>query len=112
MDARRRVIRITVPSNEQLRRGVQNCPVREREKAAMSKDLLLVEAALAANETVVSRDDDVRDLFRACIDRLRALRRVVWVNPDRDEEEAIPWLRAGARAERHRQLGYVAGGNA
>ena len=112
MDARRRVVRTVVLPHQQLRRGVENCPVSDAAKEAMVKDLLLIEAALASDDTVVSRDDAVRDLFRANLNRVRALSRIVWVNPDRDEEEPIVWLRAGARAERHRLLGYAPGGSA
>lgn len=78
----------------------------------MDHDMLLVEAALVTDRVIVSLDEEVRGLFKANLDRLRALSRIVWVNPDRDEEAPIVWLRAGARAERHRRLGYVAGGSA
>jgi len=73
----------------------------------MLKDLILIEAALASDKTVVSRDDTVRRLFRANLARLRALRPVVWVNPERPDEAAVDWLRSGAKPERRRQLGWV-----
>ena len=72
----------------------------------MHHDMLLVEAALATDRLVVSLDEEVRGLFVQNLNRLRALARVAWVNPDRDEDAALSWLRRGARAERKRMLGY------
>lgn len=72
----------------------------------MRHDMLLIEAALATDRTVVSLDDEVRGLFKLNIDRLRSLGRILWVNPDQGEEDAITWLQSGARPERHRMLGY------
>jgi len=33
------------------------------------------------------------------------VRLVLWINPSCEEEIAIEWLKAGAKLERHRQLG-------
>lgn len=70
----------------------------------MLKDAHLLEAALATDGIVASRDEKARAAFRAASEVVSLLRQVVWLNPDRAEEGAIPWLEAGAPSEPSRRL--------
>jgi hypothetical protein len=72
---------------------------------AMMKDVHLLEAALATDKRIVSRDDTARNSFRG----IRDVRLVVWVNPYRPEERAVEWLSRVARMESYRQLGHATG---
>ena len=67
----------------------------------MLKDVHLLEAALATDRRIVSNDDEARNSYKG----LPHVRLVLWINPSRQEETAVEWLNAGAKLERHRQLG-------
>ena len=73
----------------------------------MYKDACLIEAALATDRTVASLDESVRSLFRRAAGQVGELRAIVWVNPELEEDEPIPWLERGALAEPDRMLGYA-----
>jgi len=75
-------------------------------RTTMLKDCHLLEAARATGGRVVSRDETVRQLFRAASDRVGELRGIVWVNPTVAAEQPIAWLEAGAPADPERQLGH------
>jgi len=74
--------------------------------AIMLKDCHLLEASLAADNIVVSLDDKVRFHFTAAAESIGEIREVVWVNPDKEDEEVTAWLEEGAEPEPHRQLGF------
>ena len=73
----------------------------------MLKDFHLVEAALVTDHTVIALDEIVRALFGTACQTIGQMRTIIWVNPDKPEEQAIAWLEAGAAPERHRQLGFL-----
>ena len=72
----------------------------------MLKDLRLIEAALAADSIVVSLDEAVHGHFARAAVRIEELRAIVWVNPTVPTEQSIRWLKAGAKGEKARRLGY------
>ena len=75
-------------------------------KAIMLKDRHLLEAALAADERVLSNDDKVRNQLREHIESLHELKAIHWVNPCTPDETAVAWLERGAPDDRSRQLGH------
>src|SRR5271166_6421957 len=75
--------------------------------AIMEKDRCLVEAALLTEKRIASLDDSVRAHFRNHRDNLPELRSICWVNPGDTDADLFDWLRAGARIERSRTLGYL-----
>lgn len=74
--------------------------------AIMLKDCHLLEASLAADNIIVSLDDKVRFHFTAAAESVGEIREIVWVNPDKEDEEVAAWLENGAEPEKHRQLGF------
>jgi hypothetical protein len=74
--------------------------------AEMTKDLCLIEAALATDKIVISLDDNTaRKFFSEASIKIYELKDIVWVNPDKvDEEQPIEWLRNGAKVESDRLL--------
>lgn len=88
----------------ELHASVQASRVADKNRKAMAKDLHLIEAALASDRLIVSCDDRARALFRGAAAHVPELRLVVWVNPEQTEEDAIRWLREGARSGRMRLL--------
>ena len=105
MDARRRIDRIDPPEDTELRDKVTNTASDENEIEAMEKDFHLLQAALTTDQTVISLDETVRQLFKQASQQVGEIRGVIWVNPDRTaEEQPIIWLQNGAPPEGHRRL--------
>ncbi len=72
----------------------------------MLKDFHLLEAALVTDRTVIALDEIVRALFGTACQTMGQIKSVVWVNPDKAEEQPLVWLEEGAEPEPHRQLGF------
>jgi len=113
MYGRKKVHYLGNPVNPVLRgrieHALRNAPGKERE--AVRKDFLLIEAALLADRTVVSLDDVAKNLFARVAQTVGELRGFAWINPDQAEEEPILWLENGARPEKRRLLGFCAEGS-
>ena len=107
MFARRKVRYVEIIEDNALRERVLRTANNADGRQALFDDLLLVEAALATDRTVASLDESVRALFRRATDQVGELRTIVWVNPELEDEEPIPWLERGAPAEPERMLGYA-----
>ena len=108
MYARKRFFRSDVGRDESLRRRIASLAATQQNAAA--KDAHLVEAAIATDRLVSSRDDHARSLFREVSVSVQELKPIIWVNPTRCAESPIRWLLDGARAEPHRMLGAVSSG--
>ena len=105
MDARKKVVRINPSENEQLQNKITTTTHDENEIEVMQKDFHLLEAALKTDKTVISLDQTVRTLFAQASQQVGEIRDIIWVNPERTEEEQpITWLQSGAPSEPHRQL--------
>lgn len=108
MARRGRVVIDDVPPSNKMRREIESVAARKKSEVdALRKDFHLVEAAIAHDRTVVSRDELVRRLFKAAARSVVAIKKVVWVNPVNAAERPLAWLRGGAKAEQARMLGYV-----
>ncbi|MFB2881440.1 hypothetical protein [Floridanema aerugineum] len=99
-----RISRIEI--NAQLWTGVEACTEFDNQREEMVKDLRLIEAALVTDKIIVSLDKEVRKLFHQAAEQVEELRKIVWVDPAKSEEQAISWLESGAAAEPERMLGF------
>lgn len=107
MVSRRRVSFEDAPVAARMRREIERAAAPNAQGLrALRKDFHLVEAAIAADRTVVSLDEAVRELFRTAAATVAAIQKVVWVNPSRTAENPLGWLRDGARPESARMLGH------
>ncbi len=104
----KRVIFLTETVDEKLRESLAGNVEFISEKRAVLKDAHLLEAALQADRIVISRDEEVRVLFRQCCPAVKEIRNVLWANPEIEAEEVVPWLEGGARMEASRRLGAPA----
>ncbi len=105
MEARRRVVRINPPEYNELQDKVTNTTDNENDIDTMQKDMLLLEAALETDKTVISLDETVRRLFARASQQVGEIRDIIWVNPERAaQEQPIEWLKNGTPSEIHRQL--------
>jgi hypothetical protein len=108
MEGRRKISKPDVYSNEELRDRIKHVAANDREREAMLKDIHLIETAMAADRIVISLDETARKLFIKVATRVGELRDIVWVNPEKMEEEPVSWLENGAKAEKKRKLGFAA----
>lgn len=93
MRSRRLAAHIEVQDDNTLRTRIAQTTTSQNEKEAALKDCHLLEAALAADKTVISTDDKTaRKLFSKASISVGELRTIVWVNPDRAHQEALQWL--------------------
>lgn len=105
MDARKKIDRIDPPENAELQAKVTTATNNENEIEALRKDFHLLHAALATDQTIISLDETVRQLFKRASQQVGEIQHIIWVNPDRTvEEQPITWLQDGALPEAHRQL--------
>ena len=106
MYGRKRVCRI---KNDKERngnlRGRIDAAVCRNQKAIVAKDVHLIEAAIATDRLVSSREKDARKAFKDASNGVVELQQIVWVNPTCDNEKPIEWLQNGASAEARRLLG-------
>ncbi|HEX7180520.1 MAG TPA: hypothetical protein VF756_01660 [Thermoanaerobaculia bacterium] len=89
-----------------FRERLQACMTSEARRRALEEDAHLVEAALRADRIVISRDEQVRALFRIACLSLREIQDVLWANPESEDEKVVAWVQRGARKETIRTLGY------
>lgn len=105
MDARRRVDRIDPPEDEELQTKITTATNNENEIEALRKDFHLLQAALTTDQTIISLDETVRQLFKRASQQVGEIRDIIWVNPDMTTaEQPITWLQNGALPEPHRQF--------
>ena len=105
MIARKRFDYVEPPVNQALRDEIEGTATSENEIEDMQKDFHLLEAAQATDQTIISLDETIRQLFARASQRVGEIRDIVWVNPERtEEEEPLVWLQNGAPPEDHRKL--------
>jgi hypothetical protein len=108
MFARKKQVSLETPPDASLDDVIGKLDVTHAERERMRKDCLLIEAALGSDKSVVSLEESVRELFAAASKTVRRLRQIVWVNPDRNQDQPVQWLQQGAEPERKRMLGRQA----
>jgi hypothetical protein len=106
MVAKKKMTYICVGQDEQIRGKIANCSQNERVVDLLLKDMLLIQAAFATGYSVTSIDEEARSYFNEVARVVNELQCIVWVNPNRDEEKPILWLKDGAPPDPRRKLGY------
>jgi hypothetical protein len=96
MVARKKLILLDLPERTDLRKAIDEGLASETEKSAMRKDFLLVEAAIATDERIISLDDKVQALFSTESKEISDLRNIVWINPDTNPAGAMALLKGEA----------------
>lgn len=105
MEMRNRVCPINLLQDEKLRTKILCTARSEKQIATMKKDFHLLNAALATDQKIISCEKQIRKLFARASEKVSEIRHIIWVNPERTEEEQpIAWLKNGAPAEEYRQL--------
>ncbi len=107
MYAHRLVVKVIINGDPKMRSQIERLASSEKVASQLVKDLHLIEVALISDKCIASLDDDARTCFSEIAEKLRVLRSICWVNPERPEELPIEWLKKGAPDEKYRMLGYV-----
>ena len=81
MSARRKVARVEDRIDEEVRRPLQRADLTDRQRAAIEKDLHLIEAALRADCIIVGLDLRLTEYVRHAGKRARKLRAVRFIDP-------------------------------
>lgn len=107
MTAKKRILRIEPePIDEATRLKILRTAESQKQIEAMLKDIHLIEAALAIDNTVIALDEIVRALFGTACQAMGQMKDIIWINPDKPEEQISAWLENGAEPEKMRQLGF------
>ena len=104
MMKRQRYDLVTPSVDQALRDQIEETAPHENQLEVMRKDFRLLEAAMKTDQTIISRDRTARQHFTQATQSVDEIRDIVWVNPERTEEQPLPWLRDGAPPEAHRKL--------
>ena len=107
MESEGLVCGVSPVDDQNLRRRILSTAQSTNKCRALKKDLHLIEAAKATDDTVSSLDKKVKNLLREAAHVVREIRAIVWVNPEREEDAPILWLARGAPADPERMLGYA-----
>ena len=105
MMSRGKVVPVVAAQDATLSEAIANAAMTAKQRKAMGKDALLIEAAWQADRRVASLDDAVRRLFGSLASDVRELRKVLWLNPADPTETPLDWLADGAKLDRRRKLG-------
>lgn len=73
-------------------------------RQAMQKDRLLLEAALASDELILSLNEKDRRRFAEACDEIQSIQTIVWSNPAGEDENSLDWIKQGASPEPHLRL--------
>ena len=93
------------PVDEEFRNKIEDAAEQENQIPVMRKDFHLLEAARIGDQTIISLEKRVRRHFAYAAQRVDEIQDIVWVNPERvEEEEPLVWLQNGAPPEDHRKL--------
>jgi hypothetical protein len=98
------VILASPPTNHALREAAATSSPHKRDRDAMLKDCHLIEAAMATDCIVASRDDEAQRLFALHASSLPGIGDIVWVNPVEPADEVASWLESGAPPDNQYQL--------
>lgn len=106
MMVRQQVEVLRNPNDAQLRHDLLSLTEDMKAKRfAASNDVILLEAALATDKRVLSKERIAREFFADCSKRVKKLGPILWANPCRAEENTADWLRGGTPDEAERRLG-------
>ena len=105
MARRNKVCSIDSPADEEFRNKVEDAAEQENQIPAMRRDFHLLEAARISDQTIISLEKKARRHFAYAAQHVGEIQDIVWVNPERtEEEEPIVWLQNGAPPEECRKL--------
>jgi len=104
MVAKKKFFRVDDPQNDSLRKIIDSLELNDKEIAAIQKDIHLIEATIATDKTIISCDQALRDILAKAYQNLELLKELLYVNPTKESDEVMEWLRKGAIKEKRWML--------
>jgi hypothetical protein len=108
--ASKRMVLVDDAENVKIRTDVERFVLNDKAKTAVLKDIHLVEAAIQADEIVISCDNKMRELLCTLSGQSTEIKDIVWVNPVNDYESASDWLQKGCERDDVRKLVHFSSG--
>lgn len=106
MESRGKVARVR--DQRDIRSNITSSAGSSSAQQAMLKDAHLITAAMATDNVIASRDERAHELFAEIASKINGLGRVVWVPINERDDDALRWVKAGARAEMKFRLSQTA----
>lgn len=97
MRSRGKIVVVTPDSGDLLEHIVLLNEWTAKDIAAIEKDMLLILAALEADQLIASGDSTARELFARAAKLTDGIASIVWVNPVKESDNCGDWLKSGAR---------------
>jgi hypothetical protein len=104
MTARALICRVADGTHRKVANALACSNLTQAQKKAAQKDFHLVSAALATEQTILSNDDEARNIFAAAAAGIDQLQKLIWVNPSNAAENCAHWLAQGAQPHQDRFL--------
>ena len=104
MTAKRLIWRVPDGTHRKVAKALAQSDLTHSQKKAALKDFHLVSAALTAEQTILSNDDEARNIFAAAAAEIAQFQKLIWVNPSNAHENCTQWLAEGAKPEQQRYL--------
>lgn len=100
MFSRKLCVRLQPEPDSGLANAIYSLDCTDRARKEMLKDVHLLENALATDDTVLSQEVNVFELFTTHANKLRISRQVAWVHPVTHVPPCVEWLQAGAEVSK------------
>jgi len=71
-----------------------------KQNEAFQKDQHLILTAKATDLIVISLDDEMRGILLGTAEKVKEIKEIMWVNPDKHSELMSQWLLDGAKSEK------------
>ena len=105
MEARRRVKPLGEEPQSGLLGALGKLSFTPEVRKIVEKDCHLVEAALATDCCILSKDERAYLHYYFAAEHLSQLRRVMWASPVRPADDCANWVAAGAKPDAKRRIG-------
>jgi hypothetical protein len=92
MNARRKVERPGNVRDDALRAKIEKSIPEGQNHEVVLKDIPLIEAAMATDHIIITRDDEAREVFNKMSEEVNELKSLSWINPAKGEGTAVDWL--------------------
>lgn len=110
MVARKKMYVIDEAEDEDLRDSILQVADGKKERRVLEKDIHLVQAALASDGIVISRDESAWKAVLSVRPRVTRLQRIIWLNPTVNRQDVLDWLKQGAGVNAGVKLTYGTAG--
>jgi hypothetical protein len=107
MKRKNKVVWIETQPNINLRNKLKQFIENETAYEAVDKDFILIQAAQAADQIILSLDETTRIPLVSVAQNIGEIRILYWLNPETAEDYCIAWLQDGCPANKKYQMGYV-----